>query len=166
MEKLAEDLKNVLEQELKVHEELISTAQSITAAIKQKEVEKVHSLTDRYDSYIGKIEDLEEKRLAVCDALAGLCGKDTRHLTIINVISLVPENRRKALIDIKTALKEKIGILTKLNTMNQILLQEGLQRVAMHFQLLAKSQTSLGGYKQGGQIDSRPVRQNIVNKTA
>lgn len=166
MEKQYEELKSVLADELSIHSDLVKTAEKMNAAIKKKDVDTVKILTARYDEYIGQIETLENKRLELCDGITKALKPQNRHMNLKSIIAMMPKEQQKPFSDIGTSMKKKINELSRLNTSNQILLNESLTAIGKKFELITQFQNKLAGYKQSGTIDKEQVRRNIINHIA
>lgn len=166
MEKLFEELKKVLTEELTIHVSIVDTAQSINDALKRKNVTQVRSLTEMYDSYAGQIEACETKRLEVCDAIIQERNPALRHLNLQNIIQLLPAHEQEGFVEVRLALKEKLRELASINTSNQILLSESLRVIAKNFELVAQVRNKLAGYKKTGIMDNAVTHKSIVNHIA
>jgi flagellar biosynthesis/type III secretory pathway chaperone len=155
----------VLTEELKVHENLVEIAQKMNDAIKRREIRDVQQQTQRYDVLVGRLEELEEQRLAACDAFAETGGQ--RHLTLTAIIStLKMEPQRGELSKLRSLLKEKLMALSRLNTANHILLEASLTIIAKNFELMLRTREKFQGYGHGGAATSRIVTRNFLNKIA
>ncbi len=160
------ELKKVLTEELEIHANCVTTATAMNTAIKEKDVEKVQWLTDQFDNFMARIEILEMRRLELCDSITKAGKTENRHLNLQNIIALVPGEERKSFEDIRASLKKNIANLAKINTANQLLLNESLKAIEKNFELFAQSQTIPSGYKQSGVMERKSIRKNIVNQVA
>jgi|GEM_PF-936952 len=157
----------VLEDEVQAHENLVETAQRLNDAIKRKDVKDVQAQTQRYDSFIGRVEELEEQRLALCDAYAQASTGDRRHMTLAAIIaSLSDETLRGRVSALRASIREKIMTLSRLNTANQILLEASLAGIAKSFEIMLRSREKFQGYGNGGVPTPRTTTRNILNKIA
>ncbi len=166
MDKFFEELKIVLSDELKIHSDCVQTATDMNTAIKKKEVEKVQRLTDQFDTLIGQIETIEIRRLELCDSITKALRPEHRHMNLQNIITLVPEKEQESFTEIRSSLKKKITELARINTSNQLLLNESLVAIGMNFKLIAQSHHVDTGYKQTGAIQKQPVHRHIINHVA
>ena len=166
MEKQFDELKTILTDELTIHNEVVKTASALNDAIKEKNVDAVQMLTARYDTYIGQIEMLEVRRLELCDAIARALKPQSNHMNLQNLIALMPEELRKPFAELRKSLKSKIDELVRINTSNQLLLNESLEVIKKNFDLVSQFQNKFAGYKQSGTMDKTTVKKNILNQIA
>lgn len=166
MEKMFEELKTVLSEELKIHTDCVKTAGDMNKAIKEKNVDSVQRLTNSFDISLAQIEIIETRRLDLCDTITRALQPHSRHLSLQNIIALLPEEEQAFFIEIRTSLKKKISELAAINTSNQLLLKESLVAIGKNFELFAESQNRHAGYKQTGTMATQSVRRNIVNHVA
>ncbi len=166
IEELTQQLAEALSDEIRVHTELVETAEQMREAIKRKDLHDVQQTTSHYDTRVGRIEDIEERRLAVCDSLCEALGKAKRHLNLSGIIGALPPDTRTSLAQLRSQLKDKISQLSRLNTSNNILLEASLAAVAKSFEVMARSHQRLDGYGRTGTPASKTVSRNIVNKIA
>lgn len=166
MDKLLEELNAILAEELTIHAELVKNAQEMNTALKIKDLAKVQRFTTQFDVCIAQVEMLETRRLEACDALTRLLSPKNKHLNLQSIISLIPGEKRIPLVKIHTALKENINALIKLNTANQILLNESLVAISKNFEIIVQEQDKHSGYKRSGAKDTKSIRRSIVNHIA
>jgi flagellar biosynthesis/type III secretory pathway chaperone len=166
-EGLIKQLITIIAEELQTHDKLVETARNMNTAIKKKEVREVQHLTQTYDALAGRIEELEELRLKSCDDYAAALTGKQQHMTLVNVIATVTDEQLKnELGSLRANIKDRITALTRLNTSNQILLEASLAMIAKNFELMLSARAKFKGYGHGGQMDSRNISRNIVNKIA
>ena len=166
MEKQFDELKTILADELTIHNEVVKTASELNNAIKEKKVDSVQMLTARYDTYIGQIEMLEVRRLELCDAIARALKPQNHHMNLQNLIAIMPEDLQEAFSELRKSLKSKIDELVRINTSNQLLLNESLEVIKKNFDLVSQFQNKFAGYKQSGTMDKTTVKKNILNQIA
>lgn len=166
MEQMVTELTSILKDEEHIHEALVRTAQEMNRSLKKKDIEAIPELTARYDDCAAHIEELEEKRLAVCDQIAACTGKPNGHPSLATIASLIPEEKRTPLAKLHESLKTKISELSKLNVSNQILLQESLSGVRMSFEVLTQSEKAHAGYRSSGNKEKTPAARHLVNHIA
>jgi flagellar biosynthesis/type III secretory pathway chaperone len=166
MEKESRQLLSILEKQSDLHNDLIKIAENMNKAIKKNDINKIHILTSQFDEYTGQIDQMETKRLELCDKIALISKSKLKHLTLQQIIQLLPGNYVQSFIQIKTELKQKILDLKKINSSNQILLNESLLLIKKDFEFMAKIKNKLNGYGQNGKIDTKTTQRNIVNHIA
>ncbi|MBD3393022.1 MAG: hypothetical protein GF418_13015 [Chitinivibrionales bacterium] len=163
-EELITQLEELLAEELRAHVGLAETGKQMREAITRKDVAAVQQLTGRYDSFVGRVEDLEERRLAICDQLAQAMGR--RHVNIASVIATLPQDKRGALTSMRSALRDKISEVSKANVANRILLEATLHALDKNVEIMVRSQSKLQGYGQSGAASSQSAPRSILNKMA
>ena len=138
----------------------------MNGAIKEKEVARVQLLTALYDTLIGQIEILEVRRLEVCDAISRALMLKSRHTNLHGIIQHLPNEDQGSFTHIRDSLKSKMQELVRINTSNQILLNESLQAIGKNFELLARQQSKFANYKKSGAMSNEIVKKSIVNQIA
>lgn len=166
MEKQFDELKSILADELTIHNEVVKTASEMNDAIKEKKVDSVQMFAARYDTYIGQIETLEVRRLELCDAIARALKPQSHHMNLQNLITIMPKELQESFSELRTSLKSKIDELVRINTSNQLLLNESLEVIKKNFDLVSQFQNKFAGYKQSGTMDKTTVKKNILNQIA
>lgn len=165
-ESIFEELKIVLHSELTIHNNLIKIAEKMNEAIKQKQVEEVQTLTGQYDEYLGQIELQEQKRQQICTNLVQKTATQENPLNLVGIIKSIPQEYQKSFQLVREALKKSISQLFKINTSNQILLNESLLAIKNKFSLVTQFQNKLSGYQGNGSVANDQIRRNIVNQIA
>ena len=166
MDKQFEELKYILTDELKIHNELVKIAGEMSNAIKEKNVDLVQMLTGKYDTIIGQVEFIEARRLELCDRIAKTVKPENHHMNLINLIKIMPKEEQKPFTELRASLKGKIDELVKINTSNRLLLNESLMAIKKNFELFSQFQNKFNGYKKSGTMDKKTVKRTIVNQTA
>ena len=166
MENESRELKSILEKQLDLHKDLIRIAGNMNSAIKKNDINEIHALTCKFDEYTGQIDQLETKRLEICDKIAILSKSESKHLNLQQIIQLLPKNSAQSFMRLKIELKQKLLDLKKINSSNQILLNESLLLIKKDFEFMARLQNKLSGYGQNGKIEVKAVKRSIVNHIA
>lgn len=166
MKKQFDELKSILADEVTIHNEVVKTASELNRAIKEKKVDLVQMLTARYDTYIGQIEILEVRRLELCDNITKALKPQNHHMNLQNIIAIMPKESQKSFSELRKSLKSKIDELVRINTSNQILLNESLEVIKKNFEMVSQFQNKFAGYKQTGTMDKKTVKKSIVNQIA
>lgn len=166
MEKQFKELQTILAEELTIHNQLVATATEMNNAIKDKNVDTVQTLTAKYDIYIGQVEMLEVRRLELCDNMAKALKPERHHMNLQNLIAIMPKEQQKSFSELRKSLKSKIDKLVRINTSNQLLLNESLDVIKKNFDLVSQIQNKFAGYKQTGTMDKKSVKKSIVNQIA
>lgn len=165
-EELIKKISSVISDEMQVHESLVIAAQHMNDSIKRRAVKELQQYTNHYDSLIGRMEELEERRLEVSDAYAkNICNKN--HMPLTAIISTIENDADKnTLQNMRIKIKENISILTRLNTANRILLEAALSAITKNFEIMLKTREKFQGYGNSGTVSSRNISRNLLNKIA
>jgi ABC-type branched-subunit amino acid transport system ATPase component len=159
-------LKNILTRELEIHTRLVKTAQEMNAAIKTKNLTTIQELATEYDLYAVQIEELEEKRIEVCGAIATGMDRKPAVITMDQILARLQETEKNELGRIRKDLKEMIRVLSQQTRSNQILLEETLRRIAMEFKIYDSAQNRFSGYKLSGKMRTDGVRRPLFSQKA
>jgi len=166
MENETRELQSILEKQLGLHNDLIKIAENMNNAIKENDISKIHTLTSQFDEYVVQIEELENIRLELCDKIAEVSKSESKHLNLQQIIQLLPKKSAGPFMQIKIELKKKMFVLNKINSSNQILLNESLLLIKKEFEFMTQVQNRLSGYGQNGKIETKTIRRSIVNHIA
>ncbi|MBD3419441.1 MAG: hypothetical protein GF398_04915 [Chitinivibrionales bacterium] len=157
-----ETLKDILLHEDELHAQLVQLAGQMQQALKERRAERIQSITQSYDEVTLHIERLEEARLALCDKLNVRSG----HTNLTAIIKVLPEKQQQEFQAIRSRLKEKISRLVKLNTANNIMLQESLAAMNQTMADLAASNVHSPGYQHSGRKSAEPQSVSMFNHVA
>lgn len=167
MEQIVKALVNNLSQQCELHELLHGMAVSINQALREEKLDDVQKHIAQYDDLTGKAEDLEERRLAICDEIALKAGISRRHPNLTHILEKIPANLQSGLEEKRTALKQRAREIANINLSNKIILEQRLSHIAGMFDLIAKhSRPKPAGYQRGGAVDQSPSRITLVNRIA
>lgn len=155
-----------LEELAESHQSLLQAAGSMNAALKSGKVVAVQSITATYDELAGRIAELEEQRLAICDLLAADCTPPRNHISLTAAIDLADIESRQKLRELQGRLKSTIEALQRLNASNAIMLDEGLRTINKRFELVATEQKKFTGYQSKGAMEAPTVNRCIINRVA
>ncbi len=161
------ELITVLTKEIELHTTLIDAAFAMNAAITTRSLEDIRRAGKCYDQCTCRIQELEEKRLALSDAICDRKGKETGHMSLLQVIERAPQEYRQRISTLRASLKDSIGKLSKINYSNQALLTESLKTIAKMFDYIAlQGKQNASGYKRRGAKDGGRATTAIVNTVA
>jgi hypothetical protein len=165
LEKCAQ-LYAILTSLVRCHEQLVETAQKMNSALREQNVPRVKSIAIAYDEIACQIEELEENRLEVCDAMTLPSNTPARHANLSIIISFVPDKEKKLFIDIQKRLKTTIGKFAQINESNQVLLSESLHVFDKTMDIFTRNTSGLPGYGAPGHKESEPMRRQLINQIA
>ncbi|MBD3321423.1 MAG: hypothetical protein GF350_10050 [Chitinivibrionales bacterium] len=166
MDKKITDLIAILRKECETHDTLIEVATAMNTALRENDTGAIQRNSVQYDETTCAIENLEEQRLQLCDSIGRGLKKQRRHLNCAAIADILPPQDAGPLRKIRQELKDKINTLTKINTSNQVLLEDALAGIARAVKLLANEKRKYSGYRRFGAKDPEFVPKNIVNKVA
>lgn len=165
MEEILEKIEKVLIAEVETHSAMITSSHEFCEAIKSGETETIDQKRARNDEMICTLEHLEEQRSEYCNEAAHkLCILKTP-LKLAMLTAKIPAEWKLRIEKQHQALKAKINELTKINTSNRILLEEGLKVIGETFSCMKKCGDRLSGYGNRGQTMSSSMI-SIINRTA
>jgi flagellar biosynthesis/type III secretory pathway chaperone len=161
-----EKLYDLLCRERDIHDRLIETATTMNTMLKEHTAESIRECSAQYDEYIYQIEQCEAQRLEVCDILAKQLVPHKRHINITDIIHLLEEQDRERFAAVRAELSEKMKQLSKINTSNQIWLEEALNHMSRTVSILTRAKSYVSGYKKKGEINQQLMPSSIINKKA
>lgn len=164
MDKLLEQLSGILSKESEIHQDLLKTAKTFNEAIKAEDLDSIQNCTSIHDEQVYQIAKLEEKRIECTSEIAGLLGIEDEIPKISSILLRVPQQWQKLLSALQIKLKEQIMEITKINTSNRILLQDGLSFISNNVKIFQQSTTRNFRYGGKGKSAGIPVSRNLINK--
>ena len=108
MDNVLEQLEQLLQSQLDVHNDFLASSREFNCAIKEQNITKIDQHRAIHDETICRIEKLEEQRIACCSLLARSLGIVKAPLRLSMVLEKVPLRWRERLCGIQLALKDKI----------------------------------------------------------
>ncbi len=164
MDKLFEQLAEILSRESEIHQDLLKTAKTFNEAIKAEDLESIQNCTSIHDEQVCQIAKLEEKRIECTSEIAGLLGIKDEIPKISAILPRVPQEWQKRFSALQMVLKEQIMEISKINTSNRILLQEGLSFINNNVRIFQQPTTRNFQYGGKGKSAGIPVSRNLINK--
>jgi|WetSurMetagenome_2_1015567.scaffolds.fasta_scaffold426732_2 flagellar biosynthesis/type III secretory pathway chaperone len=159
------ELDKILENELLLHERLLSTVRSMNAALKTESIDDVRAANKDYDECTCRIEALEEKRLLTSDAIARSHGL-AAHANLSRIIESLADSDRGKLPELRYKLRAVLAEIHKMNAANKILLTESLRSIAKTFEFISVASEKFHGYKQLGKKSCTNIGRPIINTVA
>lgn len=167
MEVKIKSLVDLLEKQEYLHNELIASANLMNSYIKEKNMNGIQEITSRYDHLTNQIEDLENKRLILCDEIALEKQSKNSHLNIKQVIELLNDEKDKSILEKRRAsLKSKINDFSFLNSKNNILIQDRISDIDSNVKMIADQVNKAAAYGKKGQMSEGKVNRHILNRIA
>lgn len=164
MEKEFKELEENLVLELKLHDSLLTTAQSFNSAVKNDDLEAIQKYTRAYDEHICQIERLEEKRVLLCTTISGSGAKAVNSVKLDSILTKASSDVQSRIRDVRNNLKRKIQLLSKVNTSNQILIHEAMELIATTFKIIGNEGNRFSPYNGKGKGAVPVSTQRIFNK--
>ncbi len=163
MEKLLEQLADILKGESDLHQDLLKTADALNEAIKAQNLDTIQTCTSIYDEQIYQIAKLEEKRIECTSEIAGLLNIKEEIPKLDTLLQRVPQTWRTRLSALQTNLKRQIRELTKINTSNRILLQEEISFINSSIMMFQSPPRTIQ-YGGKGKTAVLSTSRNLINK--
>jgi len=163
MDKLLEQLVDILKSESALHQDLLKTANALNEALKAKDLDSIESCTSIHDEQVYQIGRLEEKRIECTCEIAGLQKINEEYLKMDCLLQRIPQKWRTSLSELQLKLREQIRELSNINTSNRILLQEGISFINSNILMF---QSSPRTHQYGGKGKSAVIAtgRNLINK--
>jgi flagellar biosynthesis/type III secretory pathway chaperone len=133
-----ENLIDVLEKESSEYEGLLELSQKKTPIIVSGDLEQLKEITDDEQETVGRIGNLEKKRLEVTADIANVLNKDVNTLKLANLIEML--SARPAERDRLAAAHDRLGNavrnLQRINEQNKELLSNALEMVEFEMNMI------------------------------
>ncbi len=144
MASLMENLIEVLEQESREYQGLLSLSQKKTPIIVNGNLEELQKITDDEQESVGRISLLEKKRTEVTADIANVLNKDVANLKLANLIDMMAARpwEQKKLAAAHDSLQSAVHELRRINEQNRELLANALEMVEFEMSLLQASKAA------------------------
>ncbi len=129
MASLMEEFTAVLQEEEKKYRELITLSYEKKDVIIQANVDRLDEITEEEQKITTVLHNLELKRDSVLSDMAIVLNKKKEDLTVEKMISLMeklPKEQEK-LIHLRTSLRSTLDEMKKINSQNQMLIQQAIE---------------------------------------
>lgn len=166
MDDLLEKIEQILQQELDIHEALISTSEHFNQAIKQEDVGSIHKHSADQDEKINLIARCEEQRMHYCTSLCTELGITVASPRLATILERIPLQWRERLGKIQVVLKQRTKMLARLSIANRILIEEALLILNNTFALIQNAHKKYHAYGMYGKSTAVPAMRTIINQTA
>ncbi len=144
MASLMENLIEVIEQESREYEGLLSLSQKKTPVIVSGDLEALQKITDDEQESVGRISRLEKKRVEVTADIANVLNRDVTKLKLSDMIEMLAARpaEQKRLAAAHDGLKSAVHELQRINEQNRELLAGALEMVEFEMNLLQASKAA------------------------
>ncbi len=153
MATLIETLVQVLEEECKVFDQLLSVSREKTKVIVANDIEALQKITDEEQDVLTTIVNLEHKREEATTDIATVLGKEPKGATLKDIIEYLDGQRdiQSKLSMIHDDLLAKVKQLSEENKHNEILVNDQLEMIQFDLNVIRglKQAPETGSYNKG-----------------
>lgn len=144
MASLMENLIEVLEQECREYEGLLSLSQRKTPIIVSGNLEELQKITDDEQLLVSRISNLDKRRAETTKDIANVLNRDVNSLKLTTLIELmaVRPTEQHALATLYDRLQAAVHELQRANEQNKELLTNALEMVDFEMNLVQAAQTA------------------------
>lgn len=144
MASLMENLIDVLNRECLEYEELLELSERKTPIIISGDLEALQKITDEEQITVGKIQNLDKKRVEVVADIANVLNKDVEHLKLKDFIQMLEARpaEQKQLASAHDRLQTSVRGLKRINEQNRELIANALELVEFDINLLHAMKTA------------------------
>ncbi|MFP4164037.1 MAG: flagellar protein FlgN [Chitinispirillaceae bacterium] len=162
--KLYDELIQLLTQENEIHQHLVDIAASMNSIIKKDNVIELQKSSSKYDEHVCILEKVEERRIECCSRIQNALGENVQSNRFASLVGFCEPQQRKKLENLKESLNKRIAELTRINTSNSLLLQEGLGAISRTFDMIRESTQQKNGYRHKGDFSPRTSGISVFNQ--
>lgn len=144
MASLMENLIEVLSQESREYEGLLSLSRKKTRVIAGADLEELQKVTDDEQELADNLARLEKRRTEVTKDIASVLNRDVEEMKLKNLIEMLaprPEEQAK-LAEVSERLQKAVTSLKRVNEQNRELLEDALEMVEFEMNLLQASKAA------------------------
>lgn len=138
MASLIDELIDVLEQENKEYETLMLLSKEKTPVIVKGDLEKLQRITEVEQEFVGKIRNLEKKRIEVMKDIGTVLGRDPETTKITDIIEILAKQpvEQKRLSQVHDSLLTTLNNVREFNEINANLIKESLEIIDFNLNLV------------------------------
>ncbi|QIB27513.1 flagellar protein FlgN [Caloranaerobacter azorensis] len=136
MEKLINDLKDILIEELNLYKHMLELSINKTEIITSGQVRELDKITQKEQALIlkaGKLEDIRESIISKIQDELNL--KEVKNIS--KLIDYLSEDQKKEIEDVKQQLIDVLNRLKERNSLNSTLIKDSLEYINLNVNLLA-----------------------------
>ncbi len=144
MASLLEEFVSTLEEENKGYAELAKLAVNKTQSIVKANIEELQAITEEEQRIMGRLMNLEKKRLAVRKEMATVLKVPEETLTLLSMADMFekrPEEKEK-LLDLRERLRLTLIDVAKANKENEALLKQSMDMLEFDMNLIKSMRQS------------------------
>ncbi len=144
MASLLEEFVSTLEEENKGYAELAKLAVNKTQSIVKANIEELQAITEEEQKIMGRLMNLEKKRLAVRKEMATVLKVPEETLTLLSMADMFekrPEEKEK-LLDLRERLRLTLIDVAKANKENEALLKQSMDMLEFDMNLIKSMRQS------------------------
>lgn len=161
------ELAGLLEKQEKLHEDLINSANTMNSFIKEKNIEGISEIVSRYDHLTGQVEELENRRLILCDEIAVAKLARKAHLNLKQLLEILKDDEEKSLLQKRRdSLKTKIAEFSLINSKNNVLIQDRILDIDNNVKIIADHVNKPAAYGKQGKMSEGKVNRHMLNRIA
>lgn len=116
---LIEELEAILARNVDLYKEMEEVLRAERAALESHSLPRIESCVNKKSGVTFQIKSLEDRRLAILDAISKATGVSRKDLNMDKIISLAPAKSRSRLQTLRNNLKERYEISNELNSFNR-----------------------------------------------
>ena len=168
MASLIDELINVLEQENKEYETLMLLSKEKTPVIVKGDLEKLQRITQVEQEFVGKISNLEKKRIEVMNDIGTVLSKDPKTMRVSDVIEILSKQpvEQKRLSEIHDKILKTLDNFKKYNEINANLIKESLEIIDFNLNLVTSlyQDTGISNYDRNAKSVSAMGAAGVFDK--
>lgn len=162
--RLFDDLIQLLTQENDIHCHLIDIASSMNSIIKHEDIASLQKSSSMYDEQICLLEKAEERRIECCVRIQKALGESVSSSRLATLMNYCDQEQKATLEALKTSLNSRISELSRINTSNSLLLEEGIGAIARTFDMIKESTRQKNGYRHKGDFSPKTSGVSVFNQ--
>lgn len=156
MMKSIQQLKETLQQELKMYKDVLDMAKEKTDILKKAELKKLEEITQKEQQYIRTMGTFEKIRRSIFVNISEEMG--ISQLSSVSELLLYLEAQEVEEIDtIRNDLLDTIGKLAEVNQFNEKIIQHNLEYVNFNIELMTSSQEFGNNYGEKDSGTRKPI---------
>jgi len=155
---LIDKLIDILEQENRIYSDILNISKNKTDIIVKGKVSDLENIVKLEQSYVIRIDKLENERQETVEKLARELELDEEDINISGIIKKLDQENAQRLNACRESIMNTLEELKSLNELNSKLIKNSLEYIDFSINLLASADSPVNNYSNSGKVNDSKKR--------
>lgn len=155
---LIDKLIDILEQENRIYSDILNISKNKTDIIVKGKVSDLENIVKLEQSYVIRIDKLENERQETVEKLARELELDEEDINISGIIKKLDRENAQRLNACRESIMHTLEELKSLNELNSKLIKNSLEYIDFSINLLASADSAVNNYSNSGKVNDSKKR--------